>query len=122
MTFPNDRAVIRKDEWAYEQEIKSQQSGFFDGSFVVRVTVTAQKSDAVGSVGLAQYRAVGIHQYHWAEIRTLLPESFDLLASELDSFRNGPYFSLPILEAAPIYSKLLCSLELVEPMLFPPLF
>lgn len=82
--LPNDRAVFRKNEWTREQGIKSRTAGFFDGSFVVGVTVTAPKSDAVGFVGLLQYRAIGIHENHRTEIRTLLPASCDLLASELD--------------------------------------
>jgi formate dehydrogenase beta subunit len=39
-TIPNDRAVFRKDERITEQGIKSQPAGFFDGGFVVGVTVT----------------------------------------------------------------------------------
>ena len=120
-TLPNDRAIFGNDEWIDEQEITSQPSGFFDGSFVVVVMVTTQKRDAIGFVGLLQYRAIGIHENHGAEIRTLLLKSSDFLASKLDSFRDGPDFSFPILKAAPIYSKLLRSLELVEPMSFPPL-
>jgi len=41
-TIPNDGAVFRKDERITEPGIKSQPADFFDGGFVVGVTVTTQ--------------------------------------------------------------------------------
>lgn len=83
-TIPNDRAVFRKDEPITEQGIKPQPAGFFDGGFVVGVTVTTQYTDGAGLVGLLQDRAVDINEDHWTEIRTLLREACDLLAGELN--------------------------------------